>query len=85
MTVTCNDRIADRQRFNWPFTEIRQYSSAFQIAGDRSGAQFEHRAVVVCPTDCRAEQVPGGVGDQTGMRVCPVGAMKLTSVVGVLA
>ena len=38
---------------------------------------LEHRAIAVRPAAaCRAEEVPGGVGDQTGIRVCPVGAVE---------
>ena len=36
---------------------------------------LEHRTVAACPAlVCRAEEVPGGVGDQTGLRNSPVGA-----------
>ena len=47
--------------------------------------ELEHRAIAGRPARvCRAEEVPGGVGDQTGNRICPVGApLKLSSVVGV--
>ena len=55
------------------------------VAGRRQGQpgrrrrrrHFEHRAIVVRPTrGCRAEQVPFGVDDQTGLRVRPVVAVE---------
>ena len=55
------------------------------VAGRRQGQpgrrrrrrHFEHRAIVVRPTrGCRAEQVPFGVDDQTGLRATPVGAVE---------
>ena len=35
--------------------------------------ELEHRAGVVCPAvECRAEEVPGGVGNQTGPGASPL-------------
>src|SRR5271166_3788302 len=60
-----------------PVGAVEAEQRARRIGAAAMVDELEHRASVVCPAlGCRAEEVPGGVGDQTRIRILPVGAIE---------